>query len=276
MIFTHESNTTSHPKIEFIDTHCHLDMSAYDHDRHELLQRYRQANIKTVITIGIDYESSVRGINLAEQHRDVKATIGIHPHDVANIRQNTYPALEKLFLSSSRVIVGYGEIGLDYCKGYSAPKDQRLHFSRQLELANELKLPVVIHCREASEDTYAILRQAKDLDYGGVMHCYSSDLQFAEKITDLNLHISIPGIVTFKNARILQEVAAKLPIERMLLETDGPFLAPVPFRGKRNEPSYLVHTARKIAELRAIPLDELAWNTTKNAEKLFHLNDQIQ
>jgi len=273
MTFHHESKTPSPTKIEFIDTHCHLDMTEYDEDRSELFRRFRQAGIKTVITIGIDYESSVRAVQLAEHNEDIRATIGIHPHDVAKIAHNTYNNIETLFQTSSG-IVGYGEIGLDYCKGYTDPQTQREHFARQLDLAHACKLPVVIHNRDADEDTYAILRRAKPLDYGGVMHCYSGDLAFAEKIIDLNMHISIPGIVTFKNARVLQKVAARIPLARMLLETDGPFLAPHPFRGKRNEPSYLLYTAHKVAELRELPIVELAQQTTKNAEKLFQLNTE--
>jgi TatD DNase family protein len=150
--------------------------------------------------------------------------------------------------------------------------NQRKHFARQLDLAHSLQLPVIVHNRDANEDTIKILREAKPLYYGGIMHCFSGDINFAHQVLDLGMLISIPGIVTFKNANILHEVACEIPLTSMVLETDGPFLAPHPYRGKRNEPSFLLHTAKKIAELREIDMGQLSKQTTANAANIFKFN----
>lgn len=256
-----------------IDTHCHLDMAAYAADLNDVLERALACGIKRVITIGIDTASSMQAVDLAQKYKQIAATIGIHPHDIDTLGDTDYHLLEKIFGNHAQHIVGFGEIGLDYYKGYSDPSKQRHHFEKQLDLAHELKLPVVIHNRAADDDIYRILRQAKSFDYGGVMHCFSGDYQYARKIIDLGLHISIPGVVTFKNSTTLQEVAQRIPLTSMLLETDGPFLAPHPHRGKRNEPAYLVYSATKIAELRQVDINIVATQTSLNAQKLFSLMD---
>ncbi len=256
-----------------IDTHCHLDMPAYAVDLGKVLERAFSQHLKRIITIGIDLASSKSGIELARKHKQISATIGIHPHDVDMLREEDYNALEKLYGDHAPYIVGFGEIGLDYYKKYSDPARQRHHFRRQLDMAREFKLPVIIHNREAEDDILNILRHAQPLDQGGIMHCFSGDYAYARKILDLGMLISIPGIVTFKNSITLQEVARKIPLTSMVLETDGPFLAPQPFRGKRNEPAYLIHTAMKIAELRQIDVNLVAKHTTANAEKLFSFTD---
>jgi len=255
--------------IRLIDTHCHLDMTAYGVDLDEVLSRADANNVHRIVTIGIDLPSSRQAITLAQRYRQVSATIGIHPHDVDKLEQDDYRELERLFTDHSRHIVGFGEIGLDYFKQYSHPDKQRTHFKKQLDLAHALKLPIVVHNRDANDDTIKLLEQAKPLDHGGIMHCFSGDMEFARKVLDLGMLISIPGIVTFKNAVTLQEVARQIPLEAMVLETDGPFLAPHPFRGKRNEPSYLYYTAKKIAELREIDIEQISSQTTANANNLF-------
>lgn len=255
----------------FIDTHCHLDMTAYGNDLGEILARASHNHIDHIVTIGIDVASSKEAINIARRHRQVSATIGIHPHDVDNLKKSDYIELEQLYLHSEKQIVGYGEIGLDYFKNYSDPAQQQIHFAKQLDLAHEFNLPIIVHNRDADEDTLRILREAKPLDYGGIMHCFSGDLAFAQKVIDLGMLISIPGIITFKNATDLHKVAREIPLKAMVLETDGPFLAPHPYRGKRNEPSYLLHTAQKIAELRQIDLEQLSLHTTANARNIFKL-----
>lgn len=257
-----------------IDTHCHLDMSDYIIDLDNVLVRAFSHHIKRIISIGIDLVSSKNAIELARKHPHIAATIGIHPHEVDLLSEDAYLDLEKIYLDHPTHIVGFGEIGLDYYKKYSDPAKQRHHFRKQLDMAREFKLPVIIHNRDANDDILKILRQAQPLDHGGVMHCFSGDYSYASKILDLGMLISIPGIVTFKNSIILQEVARKIPLTSMVLETDGPFLAPQPFRGKRNEPAYLIHTARKIAELRQIDVNLVATQTTTNAENLFSFTDQ--
>ena len=253
----------------FVDTHCHLDMEAFAEDLEEVLERAVIAGVERIVTIGIDLPSSGKAITLAQRYPQISAAIGVHPHDVGGLSDKDYASLEKLCADHRRWVVGYGEIGLDYYRNYSEPALQRKHFARQLDLAYDLKLPVIIHNRNADDDTLDILRQAKPLEYGGIMHCFSGNLSFAHKVLDLGMMISIPGVVTFKNSQTLQEVAGSIPLASLLIETDGPFLAPHPFRGKRNEPSYAVHTARKIAELRGTDMTVIAAQTTANAEKLF-------
>ncbi len=256
----------------FVDTHCHLDMDAYNSDIVTILTTAQDYRVKSIITIGIDEESSLAAVDLARKHPMVKATIGIHPHDAEQIQTNTYQNLKNLAAANDDYIVGYGEIGLDYAKNYSDPAIQRKVFTEQLEIAKELKLPVIIHDRDAHDDTLQILRTAGPFPNGGVMHCFSGDNTLASKVLDLGFHISIPGIVTFKNGIDLQKVAAFIPSDSLLLETDGPFLAPVPWRGKRNTPSYLLYTAFQVAKLRDISIEELAEQTSNNALTLFNYN----
>ena len=254
----------------FIDTHCHLDMDAYETDLADILQSASKQGVQAIITIGIDEESSRTAVTLAEEYPMLHACIGVHPHDAESVTKETWNNLKELVAHSNNVIVGYGEIGLDYARNYSAPLIQKKVFREQLELAKELELPVVIHDREAHEDTLAILRNAGPFPQGGVMHCFSGDMRLAESIIDMGFHLSIPGVVTFKNAATLQEVAAAPPIESLLLETDGPFLSPDPLPGKRNIPSNLLYTALKVAQLRGVSMEELAVQTSKNAQRLFN------
>lgn len=253
-----------------IDTHCHLDMKAYDKDLDSVLARASETGVKTIITIGIDVPSSIEAVRLAENYSQVYAAVGIHPHDVANAVEDDFHTLARL--AKHDKVIGYGEIGLDYAKQYSPEDLQKNVFSKQLELAKELGLPVIIHDRDAHEDTLRLLRKHAPFPSGGVMHCFSGDTALANSLMELGFFISIPGIVTFKNAHYLHQVAATLPLQSMLIETDGPFLAPVPYRGKRNEPSYIIHTAERIAQLAGVSLDTVVAATTKNAQTLFKLN----
>jgi TatD DNase family protein len=255
-----------------VDTHCHLDMEAYANDLDAILQNSFQHNVRAVISIGIDLNSSIQAVALAQQHPMVSATVGIHPHDVDNITDRTFSIIADLVEKNKEHIVGYGEIGLDYVKRYASPENQRRQFHNQLLLADELGLPVIIHDREAHDDILMILQQMGPLKYGGILHCFSGDFEFAQKILDLGLHISIPGTITYNKATLLQEVAKKVPLSSLLLETDGPFLTPHPYRGKRNEPMYILYTAQAIADLRDISIDELATETTRNAIGLFKLH----
>lgn len=254
-----------------VDTHCHLDMKVYGNDLDDVLRRAEEHGVCHTVTIGIDIDSSKRAIHLARTHSCLSATVGIHPHDVDNISPDAYTVLAELADSNRGLVVGYGEIGLDYVKEYSAAENQLHHFANQLALARDLRLPVVIHDREAHDDTLRIIKASGAAAFGGVMHCFSGDLRFAEQVLDLGLLISFPGVVTFKNALDLQEVAKTIPLESMLIETDGPYLAPHPVRGKRNEPVNVLYTAAHIAELRGISIDEVARRTTENARSLFQL-----
>jgi len=254
---------------ELIDTHCHLDMEAYQSDLDTVIQSAAQHGIKRIITIGIDYPSSRRAVTIAEQHANIFTAIGFHPHDALQATDGVLQDLAEL--AQSKSVVGYGEIGLDYAKNY-APRDvQIIAFSKQLHLAKELDLPVVIHDREAHEDILSLIRSMGHLPKGGVMHCFSGDYRLAQEMIDLGFYISIPGVATFTKAHLLHEVIRFTDLRHLLLETDGPFLAPVPYRGKRNEPSLLLYTAQMVADLKQITLDEVAIATTANALRLFHL-----
>lgn len=255
------------PESRLIDTHCHLDMADYQADLEEVLAGASRCGVTRIITIGIDLASSSRAVELAQGYEGVHAAVGIHPHDAESADEETFRRLTEL--AAAPKVVGYGEIGLDYAKNYS-PKDVQLRvFARQLELAKELRLPLIIHDRDAHEDTLRLLRNKGPFPQGGVMHCFSGDAGLARQVLDVGFYISIPGIVTFPNAAAMREAVQEVPLDRLLLETDGPFLAPVPFRGKRNLPQYLLHTAAAVAELKGVSLDEIARQTTVNAEKLF-------
>ena len=254
---------------ELVDTHCHLDMNEYATDLDEVLQSATRHGVKRIITIGVNPPSSQAAVSLAERISNIFATVGIHPHDA---RQATPDNLRRLAdLATNRRVVGYGEIGLDYVKNYAPREVQLRAFAEQLRLAVELGLPVVIHDREAHEDVCRLIKEAGPFPRGGVMHCFSGNLRLAETMIDLGFLISIPGVVTFANAHALHEVVRTIDLQHLLLETDGPYLAPVPCRGKRNEPKLLLFTAQKVADLKMIPLDEVAQATTANAVRLFQL-----
>ena len=260
-----------HPNVSLLDTHCHLDMDSYGNDLSHVIMKASKHGVRRIITIGIDIESSRKAVRIASQFPMVHATIGIHPHDTGSMTNLDLDALSALAEEHNQVIVGYGEIGLDYVKNYAPRKTQLRAFSEQLDLAKQLHLPVIIHDREAHEDTITLLKEKGPFPHGGIMHCFSGNMKYAEQVLHLGFHISIPGIVTFKNAQDLKEVAANIPIDRLLLETDGPFLAPVPYRGKRNEPLFLLYTAEEVSRLRGITLDELATATTNNGLNLFSI-----
>lgn len=257
-----------------IDSHCHLDMDWYKEDLDDVLARAKAHGIRSIISIGIDEKSSCAAVELAKKYPMIKASVGIHPHDVAQIHNATYTDLQQLVAENRDHIVAFGEIGLDYAKNYSAKDIQRHAFKEQLALAKELALPVIIHDRDAHEDCLELLQAAAPFPHGGVMHCFSGDTHFAEKILALGFFISIPGVVTFKNGTELQKTASQIPLESMLIETDGPFLAPVPWRGKRNEPSYLPYVAEKIAELKGVSIESVAKQTSLNTQRLFNFTPE--
>lgn len=265
----HDISTTP-ANIKVIDTHCHLDMEAYSDDFDVMLANAFSGNIERIVTIGIDLRSSSDAVMIARKNPKISATIGIHPHEVESTNDSDYQGLQKLHEKYSSYIKGFGEIGLDYVKLHSHPDSQRKHFERQLDIAYNLRLPVIIHNREADDDIITILKRSKPLQHGGIMHCFSSNFEFAQKILDLGMIISIPGTVTFKNAATIQDVAQKIPSSSFVVETDGPFLAPHPFRGKRNEPAALIYTVQKIAELRQTDVSQIAKQTTLNAQNLFN------
>ncbi|HEY7388890.1 MAG TPA: TatD family hydrolase [Bryobacteraceae bacterium] len=252
--------------MKFVDSHCHLDDSQFDADRADTIERARTAGVETLMAIGTgegppDLEAAIR---LADRHEFVFATVGVHPHDAAKAGDETFARMEALLRHPK--VRAIGEIGLDYHYDFSPRPVQREVFARQLALAAQAALPVVIHTREAWEDTLAILRTASPR--AGIMHCFTGDAAQARQALDLGFHLAFGGVLTFPKAEAVREAARITPADRLLLETDCPYLAPVPMRGKRNEPAFLVETARRLAEVRGVPLEEIAAQTTANFEDL--------
>ena len=256
----------------FVDSHCHIDGPEYDVDRDEVIARAREAGVTTMLNVGTgDPHSGVfeRAVALAEQHSEVYCAIGVHPHDAKLFDEAAKQRLIDLAKQSSRV-VAWGEIGLDYHYDHSPREVQREVFRRQLGIARELNLPVVIHSRAADEDTIAILREElSGYSRAGVLHCFGGSLQMAEQAIELGFFISFAGNLTFKKADDLRAIAQILPLERLLVETDCPYLTPVPFRGKRNEPARVVETAKFLAELKDVNVEEVGRVTSENFARLF-------
>jgi len=252
------------------DTHAHLDMDDFEKDREQVLTRALEAGVGRILTIGIDLPSSHKALEIAEKNDFMVASVGYHPH---NAKEMDEGALRKLAeLAASSKVVAWGEMGLDFFRRHSPPRIQIQAFQQQIQMAADIGLPVIIHARDAHEPLLEMLRKNR-FPSGGVIHCFSGDYPMAGLFMDLGFYISIPGTVTYKKAVPLQEVAAKIPLERLLVETDAPFLAPVPHRGKRNEPAFVAHTAREIARLRDMDFEALANATSRNARTLFKLRD---
>jgi TatD DNase family protein len=251
-----------------IDCHAHLDMEDFDSDRELVIERARQGGVTRIVTIGIDLASSMKSIEIAKKYDFIFATVGYHPH---NAKEANIKDLEKLRdLASEAKVVAWGEIGLDFFRRHSSPDTQVQAFERQLNIASDLDLPVIIHDRDAHSDLLSILKKRKRL-YRGVIHCFSGNYELAMTLIEMGFWISFPGTVTYKNAVDTQTAASRIPLERLLVETDCPYLAPVPHRGQRNEPLYVRHTAEKIAQLRQMELEELEAATSANTIRLFNL-----
>jgi TatD DNase family protein len=257
-----------------IDTHVHLDDPRYDSDREAVFQRAQEAGVEMFVTIGCDLSTSYSAVQLATKRPTVYATVGVHPHEVKRIEPNWYSELRQLALQAK--VVAFGEIGLDYHYDHSPREVQRQRFREQIGLAQSLNLPLVIHTREAQNDTLAILREEHADSVGGVFHCFSEDLSFGKQALDLGFYLSFSGIITFRNASPLHEVIRAVPDDRLLIETDAPYLTPVPFRGKRNESAYVAYVAEQIAEIKygdsSTGIARVAELTTNNARRLFKIS----
>lgn len=252
-----------------VDSHAHLDMEDLKDQLPAVLKRAKDNGICAIVSVGIDYESSYEALKIARKNPMVYATIGVHPHNAKDIKKDDLLNIKAL--ANDKKVVAYGEIGLDFFKNFS-PKDVQLKvFEEQLDIAEELRLPIVIHERNAQKEVYSILRSRDKKENRGVIHCFSGDVDIAKKFIELGFLISIPGIVTFKKADTLRQVVKHISLDSILLETDAPFLAPEPFRGKINEPSYILWTARAVASLRGIHLEEVAHITTENAKRIFKI-----
>jgi TatD DNase family protein len=260
-----------------IDSHCHLQFPQFADDRQRVIERAREAGVSSMVVVGTDLEASFQALTLAETHRDLYATVGCHPHEASHLDHKSRRNLRAL--ADSPRVVAIGEIGLDFYRNLSPPDAQRTAFRRLLDMAAELRLPVVIHARAADDEAFATLSdwvpqvrphwpQGRPV---GVLHCFSGDLGLARRYVDLGFLISIPGTVTYPNADRVAAVAAGLPLECLLVETDAPYLTPQSVRGRRNEPSFLVETVDKIAELRGQSTQDVADKTAQNAVALFAL-----
>ncbi|MEE9912405.1 MAG: TatD family hydrolase [Deltaproteobacteria bacterium] len=250
-----------------IDSHAHLEMMEFDSDRREVIERARLAGVDGIVTVGTNLGLSRKALSIAREYENIYATIGIHPHDAARAGDQAFDDLRDL--ARDPKVVAYGEIGLDYFRDHSPREKQIEMFARQLELARELRLPVIIHDRDAHDQT---LRMVKDSNIrSGVFHCFSGDWSMARQCIDLGFYVSVPGVVTFEKSKVLQEVVRQAPLDSLLLETDCPYLTPVPHRGKRNEPSFIIHTAKKVAEIKGMPWEDLAEAAARNTRKLFRI-----
>lgn len=250
-----------------IDSHVHLDDRRYNNDRDRIIKGLKNDGVELVINIGADLKTSIASVSLAEKYDNVYAAVGVHPHSAKEVDDSTLEIL-KSFASREKVIA-IGEIGLDFHYDNSPRDVQRKWFKKQLDLAKEVDLPVVIHSRSATQETFDIIKEAQDGKLRGVLHCYSDSVEIALEYLKLGFYISLAGPVTFNNTRVLKEVAKIVPLDKLLIETDSPYLTPDPNRGKRNEPAYVRYVAAEIAELRGMSCDDLIKATNKNTKELF-------
>lgn len=260
----------------FIDTHTHLDFPEFKNEVHQVLGRAIQAEVRRIINVGIDLESSKKSIDLARKYPEVFAAVGIHPHSALDLDIEAKQRL--LTIANHQKVVAVGETGLDYYylkrssqfSKYPSREQQIFCFEQMLDLSIELRLPVIVHCREAEADAYAILK-SYERDLRGVLHCFSSDWDFAKKILDLGMALSFTGNITYKKGTEVERIIAEVPLGSMMIETDCPYLAPEPHRGKRNEPAYVVRVAEEIARIKNVSVAEVEKQTTKKAMTLFEI-----
>jgi len=251
------------------DTHAHLDDSAYIDDFQEVIARMKSSGISRVTNVGCDLASSERSTQMAQEYDFIYAAIGIHPHSAEGIGDETWAKL--LILAKQPKVLAWGEIGLDYYHDLSPRPIQKERFIQQIHLANEVALPIVIHNRDAHQDVLEIVK-AHPPKYGGVFHCYSGSWEMAKILLKLGFYLSFAGPVTFKNARHTVEVAVHTPLDRILVETDSPYLTPEPRRGKRNEPTNVREIVQKIADIKNLSFEDVARQTMSNGENIFKIN----
>lgn len=254
----------------YIDTHVHLNADQYDEDLQEVIDRALNSKVEKMVVIGFDRKTIKRAIELAEQYDFIYAVVGWHPVDAIDCTDEDLEWIEQL--AAHEKVVGIGETGLDYHWDKSPREIQQQVFRKQIQLAKRVGLPIIIHNREATEDVLTILREEDAQEVGGVMHCFGGSVETAQESIKMNFMISLGGPVTFKNAKKPKEVAAEIPLEHLMIETDAPYLAPHPYRGKRNEPSYVPLVAEEIARLKELPVETVAEATTENAKRFYKLS----
>ncbi|HHZ92796.1 TPA: TatD family deoxyribonuclease [Candidatus Poribacteria bacterium] len=254
-----------------VDSHAHIQLSQFDRDRHEVLQRAKSAGIEQILVVGFDLKTSQQAVELAMNTENLWATVGMHPHDAKDLTNTAMDTFQRL--ADHPKVIALGEMGLDYYRDLSPRSIQKTAFEQQLDLAEELDMPIIVHNREAYHDILPILRSRKGR-ISGVLHCFSGDVDIMKQTLDIGFHIGIGGPVTYKKSDDLQTVAKQVPANRLLIETDCPWLAPQFRRGKRNEPSYVISVAERIAELRGTPAEEIGQITTQNFVTLFSNQNQ--
>lgn len=256
--------------IELFDSHAHLDAKDFAGEQAQIIDRAQQAGVTRILTVGAGYgiESAVRAIKLAEEFPTVWASAGIHPHDAA------VPFKPEMILDLARHprVVAIGETGLDFYRDWSPRELQYQWFEANVEIAKKLQKPLIIHSRSAGSECFELLKRLSAQDVGGVFHCYAEDVEFARKLASINFLVSFPGTLTFKKADALREIAKQIPLEQIMIETDSPYMAPEPNRGKRCEPAYVRETAQMLAKLKNLPFEELARHTTATALKFFKIS----
>lgn len=252
-----------------IDSHAHLEMPDFKRDLEEVIQRAKESGVEFIFTVGTEKKDWKRALEIANVHSSIYAILGVHPHNTKEIDDQTYSILKDLCRNEK--VKAYGEIGLDFFRNLSPREIQLKRFREQIGLARELRLPIVIHDREAHQETLEILKSERAKDCGGIIHCFSGDEKMARECMEMGFYISIPGSITYKNANRFREIVRNLPLESLLVETDAPFLTPEPFRGKRNEPSYVRYTAQKVAEIKKVSFEKVAEVTMNNALRVYRI-----
>ena len=254
--------------MTFIDSHSHLVLEAFDQDRDNVIQEAFSSGITHLVQSCDNLEEIKKNIFLTQQYENIYSSVGIHPHEAKTWDGNSKDLIKQY--SKEKKVIAIGEIGLDFYYNLS-PKDVQMQvFREQINIANEVSLPIIIHTRDASKETIEILKEEKALT-GGVFHCYTGDLETAKEALAMGFYISWSGIITFKNANDLREVAKNVPLKKTLIETDAPFLAPIPYRGKRNEPKFVKHVAEELAKIHNLSPEEIGRITTENTKKVFNI-----
>lgn len=254
------------------DSHAHLDDERFDDDREKVINSLKENGVDLIVDPGADISSSVQAVNLSKEYENIYAAVGVHPHSAKDMNEDTLKILKAL--SKNDKVVAIGEIGLDYHYDNSPRDVQKKWFKEQIKLAKELNLPIIIHTREAQKDTFDIVKEEYDENLRGVLHCYSGSLEMARKYLDMGFYISFAGPITFKNSKVPKQVAKEVPLDKLLVETDCPYLTPEPHRGKRNEPLYVRYVASTIAELKGITFEEVARRTKENAIRFFEIQSK--
>lgn len=257
-----------------IDSHAHLGMPQFDRDRREVVGRALEAGVQFIFTVGTDVASGRQAVIIAHEYPSIYAIVGVHPHNVKNMDGESLRQMREIAQDSR--VRAYGEIGLDFFRNLSPPQVQMERFRQQIRLARDLNLPVVIHDREAHCETIRILQEEGGEELDVVIHCFSGDFNMARNCLDMGFYLSVPGTITFPKAHQIREVIGQTPLERILIETDCPFLSPEPYRGKRNEPSYVRYVTERIAEIKKVPFETVASITSTNAAKFFRINGGSQ